>query len=357
MGTKPFRIILCLLTVTNLIFASKIVSFRRTPHISFDINTQYDDNIFLFSKEYINDFIHRIRSYRFPFRTYDDLITRIDLSFNLPAQLSSKRTDFNLNYRQYLYLVNTQKSYQLMVLNINQQINNSFSYEIGYLFLPSYLIRYYRNPLGSATDYIGCIFTEHLMTARLKYRLNKVTVTPFIQYEIDKYLKNFRHYDGYALRYGLNASTHNVSYVNTFIGITRKTYFAQGPIPDISYTEDRISVRLTPKLIKSNIKLSTQFQYARRNYTTDNSFEIDPYHRDRIDNKINAYIKVSYQLKRNLQIYTAFEYEQKRVTTPYRIDINEIKDYNNNKYLLGLRLNRDNIFKSSKFNIDESSDE
>ncbi|MBS4015485.1 MAG: hypothetical protein KGZ86_03515 [Candidatus Latescibacteria bacterium] len=347
-NSKFWFILLLIFVFPNLVFASRIVSFRQAPRITWDISTQYDDNIFLYSQEYLYDFKHQIRPHRFPFRTYDDLVTRLNLGLYVPLRAGNQRTNINMFYRQYLYAVNTQKSYQIISASINQQIANRFNIELGYLLMPSYLIRYYRNPLGPATDYTGCIFTEHLMTARLQSRFTNLTLTPFFQYEIDDYIKNFDHYDGYALRYGLNAFIRQLSFVNISAGFMRKQYYAQGSVPDISYHENRFSLRLTPSLGMTKFNLSTQIQYARRVFTTDNPFQIDPYHRDRIDSKYTANIELSYEVSRNFEIYTGYEFEQRRVTTPFQIDIEEIKDYNNNIYRLGVKFNPGTIFNAAR---------
>jgi hypothetical protein len=274
----------------------------------------------------------------------------LNLGLYAPLQIAGRRTDINIFYRQYLYTINTQKSYQLISASVNQQIVNRFNIELGYLLMPSYLIRYYRNPLGLSTDYIGCIFTEYLLTARLRYRLTGLTLTPFFQYESDNYIKNFDYYDGYAARYGLNVFIHKLSFVNISASFMRKEFYAQGAVPDISYNENQFMLRLTPKLSKTKFNLSAQFQYERRVFTTGNPFEIDPYHRDRIDSKYTLDIELSYQVSRNFEIYTGYEFEQRKVVTPYQIDIQEIKDYNNNKYRLGIRFNPGNIFNPARAN-------
>ncbi len=346
------------LITSQSIYAARIVNFSTQPKLSIYLSTQYDDNIFLYSQQYLDDFQHQIRAYRFPFRTYDDVITRINLGLEIPFSMWNRKTSLNLTYRHYLYSVNTQKSYQLIQALFSNHLAKSLNIDIGYLFLPSYLIRYYRNPLGSATDYIGCIFAEHLVTSRLRYATPyKITLTPFFQYQIDDYNKIFNYYDGYALRYGINVAIRQLEFTNIYLGYMRKNSYAKGPIPDISYNENRLSLRLSPKLKTKNINISTQIIYTNRVYTTAFAFEQDPYHRDRIDTKYNVSLDLSYRIFKNTYLNLGYEYEQRRSQTPYQFDIDDIKDYNNNKYLIGIRFNPNIGANSPRINFEDISED
>lgn len=340
--------IVAFFTIPTTIWSANIISFKQSPRINWDLSFEYDDNIFLYSQSYLNDFMNQNRAYRFPFRTYDDLITRLNLNLQFPYQINKKLNNLSINYRQYLYLMNTQKSYQLISLNNSYQISKPVSFQIGYLFLPNYLIRYYRNPLGTSTDYIGCIFTEHLISFNLRYRLPKITLSPFFQYEIDDYIKNFNYYDGSALRYGVNTTLRYFNLVDISLKLMRKQLSAQGPIPDISYNENKYSINLIPNFSTSLFNIDIGFEYSQRYFTTENSFAIDPFHAGRSDHKYNLNFRFTYNLSKNFQLFIGYENEQRKVNTPYQVDIEEIKDYNNNKYILGITFNPRNIFEMTQ---------
>lgn len=313
----------------------------KLPRFGFEINTFYDDNIFLYSETYLTDFKNQIRSYRFPFNTYDDFIVLLNPFLYLPMRFGNLKPNLYINYKQYIYSVNTEKSYQILSATINQSVFNPITLEINYLFLPRYLIRYYRNPLGSSTQYIGCTFVEHLLTARLIYNLNNSKIKPFIRYEIDNYKEIFVFYNSKALRLGINTNIPIHKFINVNLGIETKQNDAQGPVPDISYNENSAFIDIITK-IPGFPKLSFNIgaDYAQRIFTTSNSFNIDPYHKDRKDKKWTINTGLSYRFSRNLQLHTEYSREARRVSTPHQIDIEEIKDYNNNGFTLGIKFYR-----------------
>jgi hypothetical protein len=125
-------ILVLLLTYTFPVFG-KIIKFSNSPRLSIELNTIYNDNIFLFSDAYINDFKNQINAYRFPFSTYDDLITNINLSLRIPY---SRTSNISLYYKQYLYALNSEKSYQIVSTTINQRISKPVNLKASYLYLP-----------------------------------------------------------------------------------------------------------------------------------------------------------------------------------------------------------------------------
>jgi len=334
-----FFIIVAVVTLFSQLDA-KVIKFSQKPKFSFEINTAYDDNIFLYSTSYIDDFKNQIRSYRFPFETYDDFIVLLNPSLRLPIRLGPLKPTLFLNYKQYLYSVNSEKSYQIFSVTSDHSIIEPLNIELSYLFLPRYLIRYYRNPSGSSTDYIGCTFTEHLITGRLIYKWNIIKIKPFVRYEIDNYKKNFDFYDGKAVRLGIDANIKPHKLVRINIGIERKVYSADGPVPDISYNENNAFAQIVakvPNFEKLSFYIGTDI--GQRIFTTDNPFSIDPYHKDRKDNKYSVSIGTEYQVSRILQFSAEYFLEKRTVSTPYQIDIEEIKDYNSNRLSIGLKFN------------------
>ncbi len=331
--------ILSLVTVLE----AKVVKFSKRPvRFGIELKSIYDDNIFLYSPEYISDFQHQIRSYRFPINTYDDLINNLNLSLRVPFYFNSH---FNIYYKQYLYTVNSEKSYQIISGSINKPLTKPLLLRLSYLYLPNYLIRYYRNPLGSSTQYIGCNFSEQLITFGFDYTISKLKINPFIRYEIDNYKKNFDYYDSKAIRLSLNATWTVSKQTNIEISFESKMNNALGPAPDISYYDNGISFKLTshlPKYDKLGINLSGE--YSIRDFTTTNSSSIDPYHKDRSDNLLNLGGGVFFNVSKNLQVNLNYEYESRKVKSPSLSFIEEVKNYTNNRIVLGLKFNPSRIF-------------
>ena len=104
---------------------SLLILFISVWDYSYDVKVDfsYDNNIFSYSDEYIDDFLNQIRPYRFPFETYDDLISNAQMRFLLRNKFFSKKTTtFNLYIGINHYLVNHQKDYQKIGCGIRQSL-------------------------------------------------------------------------------------------------------------------------------------------------------------------------------------------------------------------------------------------
>jgi hypothetical protein len=329
-------ILVLLLTYTFPVFG-KIIKFSNSPRLSIELNTIYNDNIFLFSDAYINDFKNQINAYRFPFSTYDDLITNINLSLRIPY---SRTSNISLYYKQYLYALNSEKSYQIVSTTINQRISKPVNLKASYLYLPRYLIRYYRDPLGSSTKYIGCTFTEHLFTIGFDYSIKNVKLSPFVRYEIDNYKKNFNFYNSKAIRFGadVNWTISKIMAIN--LRFESKQNKAKGPIPDISYNDNNGSVQFETRIPNyEKLGLNLGADYSKRSFTTLNSATIDPYHKDRIDGKFSFLGSLIYRFSNKLQVILDYEHEIRKVSSTSLIYIEDIKDYTNRRLSLGFKIN------------------
>ncbi len=341
---------------------SKVVKFssarRNQLRFTLSFNTIYDDNIFRYSDDYLYDFQHQIRSYRFPFRSCDDFIVLLNPSLRISGFLMPKSiipiSHFYLNYKQYQYTINAEKSYQIFSMAVNQSFTKKFSSEIEYLYIPRYLIRYYQDPLSNigssaSTKYIPCLFSEHLFTVEMVYKLTTFlsgssNVKPFLRYEIDNYERNFDFYDSKAIRYGVNVSSVIIKKLSLELSAEQKHNWAKGPKPDISYLETNFTLGakyLIPKFWHDQIrklKIGIDVDWAIRKYTTQNTYQTDPFHRDRTDNKYGWKINLNYQLSKMIELHGKYEQEFRKVKSPYRADIDDIKDYKNNQIGIGIKL-------------------
>ena len=118
--------------------------------------TLYDNNIFTYSPERIQEFMDNTVSYKYPFETYDDLRTSAAVSLKLRNKfIENRTTTFNIGLNLHHYLINQEKDFQSITAGVRQSFK-TFAVKIEYTHIPEYLIRFYRNPAGSSTDYIGC---------------------------------------------------------------------------------------------------------------------------------------------------------------------------------------------------------
>lgn len=323
------------------------------PVITFEANAQftYDDNIFLYSQKDLNDFRKSIKAYWFPFETSDDFITTLTGSVKVRLNLfRQKPTIFSLLYRQHIYAVNQAKSYQLFSLSISQNLAKPLTIEIGYRFLPKYLIRYYKDPTSQVSPpaYIGCDFTEQLVSFEPNYRFKKIfSLTPFYKYEIDDYAAKFDFYDTKAHRLGLNASYRLRALFELSGGLEYKIAKAEGPVPDISYNQLSWEIgagfgqqKLTEGFKLRNLKIEINYSQERREFVTDNSPTVDPFHSRRVDKIQNFKVGLELPFSQFVSMSVGYELEKRDVSSPYKEQIDDIKDYNNNKIGFGLNLRR-----------------
>jgi len=345
---------ICIVLLIFLFFSSgvgqTIIRHKQRPITTLegDIQFTYDDNIFLYSTKDLNDFKRSVRTYRFPFATSDDFITTLTgiVRIRLPkAVLRHRWTQvLTLRYRQHLFAVNRMKSYQVFSLNLSKHFTKQLGLGIGYSLLPRYLIRFYRDPTSAVTppSYITCDFTEHLFTAEYRVKLPyHISLTPFYKYEICDYTKKFDFYDSKAWRFGFVARQVIAKQIELNSELEYKILDAVGPAPDISYEQLYWSLGTCIGLLKAdNPRIGVSYGQERRKYVTDNPPTIDPFHRDRVDKISNLKLELKVRLSKDIIVRSIYELEMRKVTSPYKEDIDDIKDYNDNKFILGLNLRR-----------------
>jgi hypothetical protein len=103
---------------------------------NFATDVTYDNNIFSYSSEYIDDFMNQVGPYRFPFETYDDLITSGKLNLFLRNKFFNKRTTtFNIGVKINHYLINNQKDYQRINIGLRQSFGK-IAAKVSYQIIP-----------------------------------------------------------------------------------------------------------------------------------------------------------------------------------------------------------------------------
>jgi len=303
--------------------------------INTNLNFTYDDNIFEYSSKYLEEFVNRINPERFPFETYDDLYTNYQFGILIRNKFIGKHTTtFNLNVNGYNYLTNQQKDYLIISTGIRQSFGQ-LAMKFEYLIIPDYLIRYYRDPLG--TEYIGCTFAEHLFTLKTNMKLNLLEFGAVLGLEIDDYIKNFDVYDSKAIRLGPNIVLSLLRTVQFGIGYELKSSGAKGPTPDISYLQHKIGINTSfktgvPKF--SEMVLAYQLKY--RIFTTEVSPILDTPHSGREDITHKFTTTYEFPIFTNLFISFDYGYEFRYSSSEVYPDIGDYKNYD--KWMAGCGL-------------------
>jgi hypothetical protein len=300
------------------------------------LNLGYDDNIYAYSKKYLDEFIHQIHPERFPFDTYDDLYTNYYIELLIRGGLFSRNTTtFNIDFTGYNYLINKQKDYSILSLGIRQAFGK-FSTKFEYLFMPGYLIRYYNDPKNS--EYIGCKFSENLFTLKISLKKSEAYETHLkIGYEIDDYIENFDAYDSKAFLLGPYFTLALSRVIQTGVSYELKSLKAKGPIPDISYLQHKIGINTSFKTcIPKFSKMAFAYQLKYRIFTTEVSPILDSPHSGREDVTHKFTITYEFPILTNLFISFDYAYELRISSSEIYPDIGDYKNYN--KWMAGCGL-------------------
>lgn len=288
----------------------------------------YDDNIFEYSQKTLQEFIQRINPERFPFETYDDLYTYYKLQLLLRNKFfGNYNTTLNLNFSGYNYLINKQKDYTIFIIGLRQSFG-LWATKLEYLFLPHYLIRYYRDPKNSG--YIGCEFSEHLGTFKLSFFPGKnFDINLILGYEIDDYIEKFDVYDSRALRIGPIFEFNLTEIFKPQINYEFKSSKAKGPIPDISYNQHKLDIKmeLYPGFPEFS-KWEFGYQLRRRIYTTEVSPILDSPHSGRLDTSNRLNFSWELPILQALNLSLGYSYEFRHSHSDVYPDIGDYKNYN-----------------------------
>jgi len=296
----------------------------------------YDNNPFLYSASDLELFRLRAAPSRFPIRTADDL--EADMGFGLACRfrLAERGGSLGLRTRLHQYVSNPEKSYGLATVEAGQSIWQSGRLNFAYTYLPDYLIRYYRNPASSdTTDYVGCWFTEHLVTVSFRQRQGNAALQPTYRYEVDDYTPAFDHYDTRAHRMGAELGWDPLVNVGVSAGYEYKLASAKGPVPDISYRQHELGLRVlsTPRKL-NRFSFEAGYTFSRRAFTTRNSGDVDPSHAGRVDIIEAVDVKGRYRLAL-VSLEVGYHFEWRGVTSPHASAIQDVKDYRAGRLSLG----------------------
>ena len=305
----------------------------------------YDNNVFSYSDQYIDDFVNSVRAYRFPFETYDDLIVGSNLQLYLRNKFfDQKTTTLDANVKTSHYMLNNQKNYLRLSFGLRQSFGKC-AIKISYQIVPNYLIRYYKNPQAQNTDYIGCEVKYHSLAGKLS-----VKPKPSIRLE----LRYKRGWDNYISVFDLyDASYHNIN-LGSQISVNERVAFWFGygykslqndsasiatglePTPDGSYSQHILSSEIKLEvntLAPTRIKLG--YTYGFKNFVTE--FTADSMHFGRQDLTHKLLTVADLKMFIGMYLRLSFLWQWRNATSGISsVDIDRIKDYT--KYKIGAGL-------------------
>jgi hypothetical protein len=299
-------------------------------------SVDYDDNIFQYSARDESIFKYREQPNRFPFRSLDD--AKVDISARMtwrPRLLRQHTTQLALAAVAHEYLSNPAKSYLSGLAKARQYLARSFHAEVSYLLIPRYLIRYYHDP-RQFTSYRPCTFTEHLVSISAGWKPQTwLELMPSVRYEIDRYQAPFEFYNTTAWRGGADLAFTPLK----ALGLSATYEFKAARTgrvtsPDVSYDQHSAGISLKPHL--GPVVLELGYDYERRGYTA--SAAVDTTHAGRVDATQAIRAGVTVALSRAISVTGDFRHEVRSSSSPYRAEIDEIKDYSENVVNLGIKV-------------------
>ncbi|OGC43094.1 hypothetical protein A2Y85_02380 [candidate division WOR-3 bacterium RBG_13_43_14] len=298
----------------------------------------YNNNIFAYSNEYIQDFMDQVRPYRFPFETYDDLELSQNISLLLRNKLINKHTTtFSIRSRIRHFLINKQKDYLSANLGIRQSFGK-WAVKISYDLLPYYLIRYYRDPNGTGTDYAGCRVDYHEITGKVSISPSDKINFHFYYSRIDeKYHNPFAIYDAannsgavqleqqvspyldLKLSYTFRASRTDTIGIDSIEDSPDASYDQHCPMLDIVYRRQM----LLP------VEIAIRYAYKFRNHLSD--IPTDLLHFGRQDHIHDLNTSISFRLRTGMKFKCSFEQTWRNTTSTINNSIGQIKNYSQTK--------------------------
>ncbi len=305
----------------------------------------YDNNIFTYSPERIQEFIEYSAPYKYPFETYDDLRTTASVSLRLRNKfIGGRTTTFNLGLDVHHYLNNQEKDFQSISAGVRQSFK-TFAVKIEYTHIPEYLIRYYRDPAGSSTDYIGCDVQYRTVSGKISLlRLLPFAVHLAYARRWEDYIEEFDLYDARAHVFGIDADLQLVHFAALSVGYQFRTQESDSAsavvdpddVPDASFFQHAAQARfdVVYKLLFPGV-LTIGYDYAFRNHRTDDVQDI--YHYGRQDHVHTVNIERTAKIFTGMEFVVSYMKRWRNATSEIYPALSSIKDYD--KYRLGAGLN------------------
>lgn len=290
----------------------------------------YDDNIFCLSPLEREQFQRSKNPAKFPYRSVDDL----DVMLSGRLRWENRRRQAQLGFRVHQFLSNAEKSYGLLQAGWEESLTKRNSLVFSYVWMPNYLIRYYRDRTVSGERYAPCRFAEHLLGIQFRQKLGTVVVKPGYRLEFDNYLRPFEYYNTMAHRFGLEVDWKPKENLYFDCAYAFKNARAKGPVPDISYYEHGITVGSESRPRRFNrFGIEVGYSFVYRRYTT----RTDAYHYGRVDQIQEMKLGCDYRLAPVVLVFF-YQLEWREVSLPERADVEDIKEYRASRFSFGVTI-------------------
>jgi len=314
------------------LFLMSVVPGADIWQIVWDTDVNYNNNVFLFSPSDIAAFRRRENPIRFPYNSLDDVDVTVSgkLSWEGAGGFNPQ-----LGLKLHQFVMNPEKSYGLLTSRIKQQVGKVGGFNFSFVWLPNYLIRYYRDLTAKETErYAACRFSEYLFGLEFVRQFGSLTVQPVYRFEVDDYIAPFDYYDTRAHRPGVSLAWRPWTNFTLSGEYQFKRARAKGPAPDISYDEQGLGFQVASKPRRFNrfgIKAGYNWSYRRYTATEDNT------HAGRVDETQGITVGAEYQLK-PVTLSFSYHLEWREVSSLYQNDIEDIKNYQASEFSFAVRL-------------------
>ena len=322
------------------------------------LTNTYDDNIYRYSPQDIDDFIHHRADYRFRMETYDDLVSSPSLTLYVTRRFSQNvRARLRLKYCFNIFAFNHEKNYQTISSLLRVTILKRSYLQFGYFHLPKFLIRPYwdkdifTTSSGNPDTYQKCDFTRNLYSVKYGRQIsNFLRGAVFYEGDVLYYNAHFTEYDTKANSFGFEILTDFTSWLQTGFEYAFKKAEAEGydevgetkgssDDSDISYDEDSFEGKLNldaSQHISVPVHFSFQYRRSIRCFATEKSPEEDPFHAGRRDDIHHLSWMAEYKILRKLSLLGQYEIHMRDVSSKEKERITEVKNYNRNRITLGI---------------------
>lgn len=344
-----YAFIVCGLAASG--YAKQKRSFSPDWSLSVQLGGRYVNNVIRLSEADIDRFQHNAQPFETPIETYDDwkneLILRPKLRLRLPKR---HRLISVYSFKAAQYASNNFLDYQTHTLNLYlRPISSRHRWLINLraFTIPSYYLRnHYDRDTGV---YHAARFQSWQYRAAPRFRFWKpLWIELRYGFETTYYNSKFTEYDGemnsvgigteyrglrpltFTFRYQRNASDN--------IGHEQADEYASSPSEflekdaeygDASFDEDefyaKVSGRIT-SFASVPITGSLSGRLRRRVYTTDNSLDVDPFHRGRLDTRWKISPSVTATFNKKIALIISFSHEERKTLSDIA-RVEEIKNF------------------------------
>ncbi|MBN2097948.1 MAG: hypothetical protein JW714_05715 [Candidatus Omnitrophica bacterium] len=287
--------------------------------MSFGVETGYDDNVFKYANDDQNEFDAGTNPDKFAnVDSIDDMITRLFLKLSLKNNFNEDtKTTLSLKARGNIYGRNSVKNYESYQAEVAHEFNKNFL-SLTYLNVPDFFLRnLYDRDITSGNRYRKTKFERDKISLKYRRKVNNDLMWWIIYgYEEYDYNGDFKEYNNHAnevnlsLLYRLNPKLRAKLYY-IFKRCEANAYDDEPNADfDISHRQHSPGIQFIFQPV-DKWQFLLRYAYTLRDYTTDNSETIDPFHSGR-ENKIhNIRLKATRKFQNNWELFCQYEYETK----------------------------------------------